>query len=200
VAEDKAKPGADDGYTPADEPDIAQAACDADELVLGVPSGDELADVDLPMPESFEVVDDEAEELADGADALDEIDEDQLEEAEAEIEELTATAPVTQRPQKKTAATSVAEAGADRVAKAAPAKKNRPTRTRAEATKADAPKKTGLKAFITQIVQELKKVSWPTGAQLGVFFVVVLVFVLFMIAFIGLLDVLFGWIMLNLFG
>ena len=80
------------------------------------------------------------------------------------------------------------------------AKKNRPTRSRAQATVSDAPKKTSLGMFVSQVVQELKKVSWPTSAQLWQYFIVVLVFVLFMIAFIGLLDLLFGWLMLKLFS
>ena len=75
----------------------------------------------------------------------------------------------------------------------APVKKNRPTRTRAEATAADAPKKTGPGKFIGQVVQELKKVSWPSRPEMVRFFIVVLVFVLFMIALISGLDVLFGW-------
>jgi len=82
----------------------------------------------------------------------------------------------------------------------APVKKNRPTRTRAEATQADAPKRTGLGEFIGQIIQELKKVSWPSSGQLTRFFIVVLVFVVFMITLISLLDLFFGWAMLKLFS
>ena len=42
--------------------------------------------------------------------------------------------------------------------------------------------------FVNQAIGELRKVIWPTGEQLGNYFAVVLVFVLFMIAFVGLLD------------
>jgi len=54
--------------------------------------------------------------------------------------------------------------------------------------------------FVNQSVQELKKVVWPTGAQLRQFFIVVLVFVLFMIALVSLLDVGIGQLVLTVFG
>lgn len=54
--------------------------------------------------------------------------------------------------------------------------------------------------FVNQAIGELRKVIWPTGEQLGNYFAVVLVFVLFMIAFVGLLDFGFGWLLLKLFG
>ncbi|MDR2895671.1 MAG: preprotein translocase subunit SecE [Propionibacteriaceae bacterium] len=185
---------ADDGYTPASDDDLIGldahlSASDGD--ALGVPSGDELADEDLPQPESFTVMDDQAEELDESADADQSIDEDQLEQGEAEVAALTSTEPSSKRPQARTGSQSAAVMAA---------KKNRPTRSRAEATASDAPKKGNLFTFVGQVVQELKKVSWPTGAQLAVYFVVVLFFVVFMIAFIGLLDVFFGWVMLKLFG
>jgi len=170
VAEDKAiipdgvdnPDGADDGYTPADDP-----------------AGEELA-ADLPTPEPYVNVDDEAEELDDNLAAADvtdvaAVDEEQLAEAEAEVATVSSTRPV-------------------------PVKKNRPTRTRAEATAAVAPKRTTPGQFVGQVVQELRKVSWPTFAQLLRYFGIVLGFVVFMIAFIGVLDVFFGWLMLKLFG
>lgn len=54
--------------------------------------------------------------------------------------------------------------------------------------------------FVNQSVGELRKVIWPTGEQLANYFAVVLVFVLFMVAFVGLLDFGFGWLLLRLFG
>jgi len=82
----------------------------------------------------------------------------------------------------------------------APGKKNRPTRSRAEATTDDTSKRTGFGEFLSQVVQELKKVSWPTSAQLFQYFLVVLAFVVFMIAFISLLDFVFSGLMLKIFG
>ncbi|MDR2973103.1 MAG: preprotein translocase subunit SecE [Propionibacteriaceae bacterium] len=194
----EAQAASDDGYTPAD---ADESTIEPD---LDVPSGEELAEEDLPNPETFDVVDDEAEELdgstgqSDESDA-DVVDEDQLDEAETEADEMVSTRPVaSHRPVKKAASGAEPEAGA--AGAAAGAKKNRPTRSRTEATKSDEPKKTTIAVFFGQIVQELKKVSWPTSAQLFLYFLVVLVFVVFMIAFIGGLDVLFGWLMLKLFG
>jgi preprotein translocase subunit SecE len=133
----------------------------------------------------------------------------EAEEAEVAVDEDEA--PATKRPKKKAVdKESVTEGWEvyDKEAKTGSKKsdskalegKGHATRTRAEATKEDAPKRTGPIKFVGQIVQELKKVSWPSSGQLTRFFLVVLVFVVFMIAFISLLDLFFGWAMLSLFG
>nr|WP_255622026.1 preprotein translocase subunit SecE [Tessaracoccus sp. OS52] len=54
--------------------------------------------------------------------------------------------------------------------------------------------------FVAQSAGELKQVVWPTWPQLVSYFSAVLVFVLFFIVFIGLLDLFFGWGLLSLFG
>lgn len=54
--------------------------------------------------------------------------------------------------------------------------------------------------FYRQVVAELRKVVWPTRKQLSTYFVVVLTFVLFIIAFVSLLDLAFGWAMFKIFG
>lgn len=54
--------------------------------------------------------------------------------------------------------------------------------------------------FVRQSVDELKKVIWPTGLQVRQYFVVVLVFVLFIIAYVGLLDLGFGALLMRLLG
>ena len=41
---------------------------------------------------------------------------------------------------------------------------------------------------------------WPTATQLRQYFVVVLVFVLLVIAYVSALDLLFGWGLLKIFG
>lgn len=61
-------------------------------------------------------------------------------------------------------------------------------------------KRTGPVTFTKQSVAELRKVKWPTGEELGQYFAVVLVFVLLIIAYVSGLDVLFGWVILKLFG
>jgi len=212
----------DDGYTSnADEAEdvpptpegsgpAGQAEDDdtSDEADTEVPRGEDLADEDLKNPEPFELAEDD-EELEstdeDEDDSIlsmfegipDEEDEEKLAEAEEEAAEMASSRPVRKRTPKDAEA---AENEAAPTSATSTAKKNRPTRTRAQATQSDAPKKTGPAQFTGQVVQELKKVSWPTSANLMQYFVVVLIFVVFMIAFIGLLDLLFGWSMLKLFG
>ncbi len=84
----------------------------------------------------------------------------------------------------------------------APVKKGTATRKRSEAIKVedDPYTATNPAAFVKQSASEIKKVVWPTWSQLRVLFLSVLVFVLFMIAFVGALDLLFGWGLLALFG
>lgn len=54
--------------------------------------------------------------------------------------------------------------------------------------------------FVRQSVDELKKVSWPTWPEVQQLFWVVLILVLFVIAFVVSLDTLLGWGLLQLFG
>ncbi len=54
--------------------------------------------------------------------------------------------------------------------------------------------------FFRQVIAELRKVIWPTREQLVTYFMVVLVFVLFMIALVSLLDYGFNTIMFKVFG
>lgn len=54
--------------------------------------------------------------------------------------------------------------------------------------------------FVKQSTNELKKVVWPTSKEMGAYFVAVLVFVLFIITLVTLLDMLFGWTLLSLLG
>ena len=55
-------------------------------------------------------------------------------------------------------------------------------------------------AFAKQSVGELRKVVYPTGQQLGNYFVVVLVFVLFIIALVSLLDLGIGKLVFAIFS
>ncbi len=205
----------EDGYVSNADDD---ASGESDDLV-DAEAGQELDD-DLSTPEPFDVVDEEAEELTASSDdeesAADEVqidDPEQLEDAEADAAQAESSEPrKTSRPARKkksTAAAATDEDAAEAEAASsvatktranAPLKKNAPTRSRAEAEAKDAPKKGGIGTFIGQVVQELKKVVWPTGAQLRQYFIVVLVFVLFMIAFIGLIDMLFTWLTVKWFG
>ena len=54
--------------------------------------------------------------------------------------------------------------------------------------------------FVRQSIGELRKVVYPTGPQLINYFVAVLVFVLFVIAYVSLLDLGFGWAIFKIFS
>jgi preprotein translocase subunit SecE len=54
--------------------------------------------------------------------------------------------------------------------------------------------------FYRQVIAELRKVVWPTRSQLITYTAVVLVFVAFIIAVISVLDLGFGWVVLEVFG
>lgn len=84
----------------------------------------------------------------------------------------------------------------------APVRKNAPTRRRSAALADDEdPYRAGNPAeFVRQSAGELKKVVWPTWPQLVTMFGAVLIFVLIMILFVGLLDLAFGWSLLQIFG
>ena len=144
--------------------------------------GEDLAS-DLPDPSPYEIAadEDEAEEFDPEAD---EEDSEQLEEAEEVALAATSTLPV-RRP---------------RSSKAPVKKKDAPTRTRKEATLAVTEQRTGPVTFVKQSISELRKVVWPTGSQLTQYFVVVLIFVMFMIALVSLLDFAFGWGLLKALG
>ncbi len=62
------------------------------------------------------------------------------------------------------------------------------------------PERTGPVKFVRQSVGELRKVVYPTGQQLINYFVVVLVFVLFVIAYVSLLDLGLGKAVFALFS
>ena len=144
--------------------------------------GEDLAS-DLPDPGPYEIAadEDQAEELDSEAD---EEDPEQLEEAEEVALAAMSTLPV-RRP---------------RSSKAPVKKKDAPTRSRKEATLGVIEKRTGPVTFVKQSISELRKVVWPTGSQLTQYFVVVLIFVMFMIALVSLLDFAFGWALLKALG
>lgn len=61
-------------------------------------------------------------------------------------------------------------------------------------------KRTGPVTFVRQSVAELRKVVYPTGPQLANYFVVVLIFVLFIIAYVSLLDLGIGAAIFRIFA
>ena len=85
------------------------------------------------------------------------------------------------------------------------AKKARPVRSPKDAPtgkrdKVDKPERTTPVRFVKQSIGELRKVVYPTGQQLINYFVVVLVFVLFIIAYVSLLDLGLGAAIFKIFS
>ncbi len=77
------------------------------------------------------------------------------------------------------------------------APKGAPTNKRDQVEK---PERTTPVKFVRQSVGELRKVVYPTGQQLINYFVVVLVFVLFVIAYVSLLDLGLGAAIFKVFS
>ena len=80
---------------------------------------------------------------------------------------------------------------------AARAPKGAPTKKRDQRVKQE---RTTPVKFVRQSIAELRKVVYPTGQQLINYFVVVLVFVLFVIAYVSLLDLGLGWAIFKIFS
>ena len=54
--------------------------------------------------------------------------------------------------------------------------------------------------FYRQVVAELRKVVWPSQQQLITYFIVVMVFVVILVAYVSLLDLGFGKAVFAVFG
>jgi preprotein translocase subunit SecE len=96
-----------------------------------------------------------------------------------------------------TASASGATAKTTRSRRTARAPKGAPTTKRDQPVKRE--RTTPIK-FVRQSIGELRKVVYPTGPQLINYFVVVLVFVLFVIAYVSLLDLGLGWAIFKIFS
>jgi preprotein translocase subunit SecE len=84
-----------------------------------------------------------------------------------------------------------------------PAKTGRESKGRATPSQRRGPAKrerTGPVRFVRESIGELRKVVYPTGQQVLQYFVVVLVFVLFVIAYVSLLDLGFGTAIFKIFA
>ena len=193
------------------------------------PRGEDLASNNLPEADEYDVVDSEAEKLTSPDDVVDETpdkadpgdvvidDPNQLEEAEGAAASARSSHPVHKKdsagkPARRGKPVRKAANASDEKPAASAAKSTGPTPKR-ELTKAPIRKassqhkpvdqdkhRAGPVIFTKQSVAELRKVKWPTGDELGQYFIVVLVFVLLIIAYVSSLDVLFGWIVIKLFG
>ncbi len=174
-----------------------------------VTSGDDLRGEDLaghhvPEPVEYEIAPEEteAEELVEAAP---EVDSDAGVESDVEIDDVEQLAVAEDGA--RAAETTEPASLAARVAGARPArktvavpKKDAPTPSRRKAAATDKEKRTTPAQFVNQSIDELKKVVWPTGRQVQQYFVVVLVFVLFIMAYVVGLDTGFGAALLELLG
>ncbi|WP_395696089.1 preprotein translocase subunit SecE [Nocardioides sp.] len=61
-------------------------------------------------------------------------------------------------------------------------------------------KRTSIPTFYRQVIAELRKVVYPTQDQLVTYFIVVMVFVVVMMAFVSALDLGFGKLVFKVFG
>jgi preprotein translocase subunit SecE len=61
-------------------------------------------------------------------------------------------------------------------------------------------KRTSLPTYYRQVVAELRKVVYPTQEQLITYFIVVMVFVVFMMALVSVLDLAFGKLVFAIFS
>ncbi|MDO4783864.1 MAG: preprotein translocase subunit SecE [Propionibacteriaceae bacterium] len=84
----------------------------------------------------------------------------------------------------------------------APVRKNAPTPKRSDKHREsfESDRRVGPVTFVKQSVGELKQVNWPTTTQLRQYFFAVLIFVLFVITYVSLLDLGFGALLLRLLG
>ena len=63
----------------------------------------------------------------------------------------------------------------------------------------NAPKRTSLPTFYRQVIAELRKVVYPTQEQLVTYFIVVMIFVVFMMTLVSVLDLAFGKLVFAIF-
>ncbi len=92
--------------------------------------------------------------------------------------------------------TTSAAAESDSAVKSARGTKGRPTPSKRRPAKRE---RTGPIQFVRESIGELRKVVYPTGQQVIQYFVVVLIFVLFVIAYVSLLDLIFGSAVFRIF-
>jgi preprotein translocase subunit SecE len=80
------------------------------------------------------------------------------------------------------------------------ASKGAATRTRTSATTEKLSIWARLLRFFREVVGELRKTIWPARNQMVTYTIVVIVFVVFMVALVAGLDLLFSWGVLKIFG
>lgn len=81
--------------------------------------------------------------------------------------------------------------------------KSAPTPSREKSTHEEGEKRglfSRIRLFISQVIAEMKKVTYPTRNETWTYFVVVIVFVTAVMAYTGLLDLIFGKLNALIFG
>jgi len=99
-------------------------------------------------------------------------------------------APRRRSPSAATGSTAPVKAGRESKGRPTPSQRRGPAKK----------ERTGPVQFVRESVGELRKVVYPTGQQVLQYFVVVLVFVLFVIAYVSLLDLGFGTAIFKIFS
>lgn len=159
----------------------------------------ELLGEELVEPEPYRVSDDEvdAEEL---------VDVEELEAAEAGVaEQADVTGPTVDDSGQLIAAESAAQRARTsrpvrRQPESAVATSKGAAAPRARRSQAVSGRRANPVQFAGESVEELKKVVWPNWPTVQQYFMAVLVFVLFVIAYVGLIDLGLGAALLRLFG
>ena len=187
---------------PAADPDGLQprgshALEPAEPAVAGVP-----ADADEPTFRERRVAeDDDLDEETDpdelsangpSADGIDQTDEtDEIDDREDHDKQLVT---VGGSPRERTASAG------DEAATVSRERPKKDKATRRQKQEVDKERRTGPVKFVRESVGELQKVVYPTGQQLINYFIVVLIFVLFIIAIVSVLDLAFGKAIIAVFS
>jgi preprotein translocase subunit SecE len=124
------------------------------------------------------------------ADEEDQISEPNSDDLNGDKELVTVGAPAKERTSGAISDRAAARGSRLKKEKATPKQKHSPDKQR----------RTGPVTFVKESVGELRKVVYPTGQQLINYFVVVLIFVLFIIALVSLLDLGFGAAIIRIFS
>jgi preprotein translocase subunit SecE len=180
--------------------DLVAAASDNSRIQLGPPADEaqsahsQTDETETFEPEPDPVIgdpDSDDPDSGDGDDVPDELREDREETSGGEIDELVPVgAPASGSPARGRSRGSAALSPRPKKNEVTP-RQNRP---------ADKAPRTGPVTFVNESVGELRKVVYPTGQQLLRYFVVVLIFVLFIIGIVTLLDLAFGWAIFQIFS
>jgi preprotein translocase subunit SecE len=179
---------------------VAASAPNDSGEVGGTPERPELVDADDELTD-----DDLTEDDGEDAEPVDEFDEIVRNagvgsgDPEAEPAELREDGDPGESKVLEPAGVAATTAGGKAAAKRAPARTPKGAAT-AKRDRPEKPERTTPVKFVRQSVGELRKVVYPTGQQLINYFIVVLVFVLFVIAYVSLLDLGFGAAIFRLFS